>query len=127
MRAYVANDRNAHIDANIHPQLKSIKNKKVRGFYEEQNERLDDWAEVDMVVSSLADDIVDSMNPRDVDGDGVAEDRGPLGNSGEDLEPFLPEEERNKRAKSAKHARWAINVGPKTPTCLPKLTMYRST
>jgi len=90
--------------------LKSIKNKKVRGFYEEQNERLDDWAEVDMVVSSLADDIVDSMNPRDVDGDGVAEDRGPLGNSGEDLEPFLPGEERNKRAKSAKHARWAINI-----------------
>ena len=99
----------------------------MRGFYEEQNERLDDWAEVDMVVSSLADDIVDSMNPRDVDGDGVAEDRGPLGNSGEDLEPFLPEEERNKRAKSAKHARWAINVGLKLQTCPPKLTENRST
>jgi len=92
------------------PQLKSIKNKKVRGFYEEQNSRLDDWAEVDMVVSSLADDIVDSMNPRDTDGDGVAEDRGPLGNSGEELEPFLPEEERDRRARSAKHARWAINI-----------------
>jgi cation diffusion facilitator family transporter len=90
--------------------LKTIKNKKVRNFYEEQNERIDDWAEVDMVVSSLADDIVDSMNPRDTDGDGVAEDRGPLGISGGDLEPFLPEEERNRRAKSAKHARWAINV-----------------
>jgi len=90
--------------------LKSIKNKKVRGFYEEQNSRLDDWAEVDMVVSSLADDIVDSMNPRDTDGDGVAEDRGPLGNSGEELEPFLPEEERDRRARSAKHARWAINI-----------------
>ncbi|CAG5188002.1 uncharacterized protein ALTATR162_LOCUS11844 [Alternaria atra] len=90
--------------------LKTIKNKKVRNFYEEQNERIDDWAEVDMVVSSLADDIVDSMNPRDTDGDGVAEDRGPLGISGGDLEPFLPEEERNRRAKSAKHARWAINI-----------------
>ncbi|KAL1793575.1 hypothetical protein ACET3X_008557 [Alternaria dauci] len=90
--------------------LKSIKNKKVRGFYQEQNSRLDDWAEVDMVVSSLADDIVDSMNPRDTDGDGVAEDRGPLGISGEELEPFLPEEERDRRAKSAKHARWAINI-----------------
>ncbi|KAG9195917.1 hypothetical protein G6011_01038 [Alternaria panax] len=90
--------------------LKTIKNKKVRNFYEEQNERIDDWAEVDMVVSSLADDIVDSMNPRDTDGDGVAEDRGPLGSSGEDLEPFLPEEERDRRAKSAKHARWAINI-----------------
>lgn len=63
-----------------------------------------------MVVSSLADDIVDSMNPRDPDHDGVAEDRGPLGLSGEDLEPFLPEEEREKRRKAAKHVRWAINV-----------------
>ncbi|KNG47205.1 cation diffusion facilitator 10 [Stemphylium lycopersici] len=90
--------------------LKSIRNKKVRQFYEAQNERLDDWAEVDMVVSSLADDIVDSMNPRDPDHDGVAEDRGPLGSSGEDLEPFLPEEEREKRRKSAKHVRWAINI-----------------
>ncbi|KAI0569315.1 cation efflux family protein [Pyrenophora tritici-repentis] len=90
--------------------LKSIKNKKVRAFYEEQNQRLDDWAEVDMVVSSLADDIVDSMNPRDPDHDGVAEDRGPLGSSGEDLEPFLPEEEREKRRKSARSVKWAINV-----------------
>jgi hypothetical protein len=29
------------------------------------------------------------------------------------LEPFLPEEERDRRARSAKHARWAINVGLK--------------
>jgi hypothetical protein len=63
-----------------------------------------------MVVSSLADDIVDSMHPVDTDGDGVAEDRGPLGTSGEDLEPFLPEDEREKRRKSAKHVKWAINV-----------------
>lgn len=63
-----------------------------------------------MVVSSLADDIVDSMHPLDTDGDGVAEDRGPLGTSGESLEPFLPEDEREKRRKSAKHVRWAINV-----------------
>lgn len=91
-------------------QLKSIKNKKIRKFYEEQNERIDDWAEVDMVVTSLADDIVDSMNPQDPDHDGVAEDRGPLGHSGEDLEPFLPEEEREKRRKAVKHVRWAINV-----------------
>ncbi|EUC33541.1 hypothetical protein COCVIDRAFT_13222 [Bipolaris victoriae FI3] len=90
--------------------LKSIKNKEVRKFYEEQNERIDDWAEVDMVVTSLADDIVDSMNPRDTDHDGVAEDRGPLGLSGEDLEPFLPEDEREKRRKAAKHVKWAINI-----------------
>jgi hypothetical protein len=94
-------------------QLKSIKNKKVRGFYEEQNSRLDDWAEVDMVVSSLADDIVDSMNPQDPDHDGVAEDRGPLAGTGGSLEPFLPDDERERRAKSAKHVKWAINVGLK--------------
>jgi hypothetical protein len=92
-------------------QLKCIKNKKVRGFYEEQNRRLDAWLEVDMIVSSLADDIVDSMHPRDTDGDGVAEERGPLGSSGENLEPFLPEDEREKRRKSEKHVKWAINVG----------------
>lgn len=63
-----------------------------------------------MVVSSLADDIVDSMHPIDTDGDGVAEDRGPLGISGGDLEPFLPEEEREKRRQGAKRAKWAINV-----------------
>jgi len=90
--------------------LDSIRNKKVRKFYEEQNRRIDDWAEVDMVVSSIADDIVDSMHPRDTDGDGVAEDRGPLGTSGESLEPFLPEEEREKRRKSAKRVKWAINI-----------------
>lgn len=93
-----------------HLQLKCIRNKKVRAFYEEQNKRLDDWLEVDMVVSSLADDIVDSMNPADPDHDGVAEDRGPLGTSGESLEPFLPQDERERRARSAKHVRWAINV-----------------
>lgn len=90
--------------------MKCVPNKKLRAFYEEQNRRLDDWLEVDMVVSSLADDIVDSMHPIDTDGDGVVEDRGPLGTSGGDLEPFLPEEEREKRRKSAKQVRWAINV-----------------
>lgn len=63
-----------------------------------------------MIVTSLADDILDSMHPRDIDGDGVVDDRGPLGNSGEALEPFLPDNERERRAKSAKHVRWAINV-----------------
>lgn len=83
----------------------------MRAFYEEQNNRLDDWLEVDMIVTSLADDVLDSMHPRDTDGDGVVEERGPLGNSGESLECFLPDDEREKRAKSAKHVRWAINVG----------------
>jgi hypothetical protein len=108
-------------------QLKSIKNKKVRGFYEEQNSRLDDWMEVDMVVSSLADDIVDSMNPQDPDHDGVAEDLGPLARTGGNLEPFLPDDERERRRKSAKHVKWAINVGLHVALSVSRLTSVRST
>jgi hypothetical protein len=82
-----------------------------------------------MVVSSLADDVLDSMNPRDTDGDGVAEDRGPLGTSGEDLEPFLPDEERDRRRKAAKHVKWAINVSDRKTreTQYGLLRMNRST
>ena len=47
-------------------ELKDIKDKKVRAFYEQQNERLNDWLEVDTLVMSMADDVLDSMNPRDV-------------------------------------------------------------
>ena len=47
-------------------ELKEIKNKKVRAFYEQQNERLNDWLEVDTLVMSMADEVLDSMNPRDV-------------------------------------------------------------
>jgi len=72
---------------------------------------LDDWLEVDMIVMSLADDVLDSMDPQDRDGDGVVEDRGPLGNSAENVECFLPDDEREKRRKSARNVRWAINVG----------------
>ncbi|KAF2854338.1 hypothetical protein T440DRAFT_486910 [Plenodomus tracheiphilus IPT5] len=95
---------------NVDHEALEIYRKSDESFYEEQNSRIDDWLEVDMVVSSLADDIVDSMHPRDTDNDGVAEDRGPLGSSGENLEPFLPEDEREKRRKSAKHVKWAINI-----------------
>lgn len=52
------------------PQLKDIKDKKVRHFYKEQNERLNDWLEVDTLVMSMAHDILDSMNP-DRDHDGI--------------------------------------------------------
>ncbi|KAF1972236.1 hypothetical protein BU23DRAFT_164488 [Bimuria novae-zelandiae CBS 107.79] len=85
-------------------------NKKVRHFYEEQNRRLDDWLEVDSIVSTLADDVLDSMNPRDNDHDGVAEDRGPLGVSEERVECFLPDDERERRRKSARNVKWAINI-----------------
>ncbi|ORX98187.1 hypothetical protein BCR34DRAFT_641257 [Clohesyomyces aquaticus] len=91
-------------------ELKGIKDKKVRAFYEEQNRRLDDWLEVDTVVMSLADDVLDSMGPQDLDHDGVAEQRGPLYNSEENVEVFLPDEVREKRRKGERDARWAINI-----------------
>jgi len=34
--------------------LKEIKDKKVRRFYEDQNERLNDWLEVDTLVRHVA-------------------------------------------------------------------------
>ncbi|KAF2012842.1 hypothetical protein BU24DRAFT_435193 [Aaosphaeria arxii CBS 175.79] len=91
-------------------ELKAIQNKKLRAFYEEQNRRLDDWLEVDMVVTTLADDVLDSMGPRDLDHDGVAEDRGPLHTSEGTVECFLPDEEIEKRRKADRNVRWAINI-----------------
>ena len=44
-------------------ELDEIKNKGVRRFYEEQNERLNDWVEVDTLVMVVVDDVIDSMNP----------------------------------------------------------------
>lgn len=35
-------------------QLKEIKDKKIRRFYEDQNERLNDWLEVDTLVRHVA-------------------------------------------------------------------------
>ncbi|KAL5406509.1 hypothetical protein PMIN03_007752 [Paraphaeosphaeria minitans] len=91
-------------------ELKKISNKKLRSFYKDQNTRLDDWLEIDSMVSALADDVLDSMNPRDLDHDGVAEDRGPLGLSQDRVECFLPDEERERRRKSARNVKWAINI-----------------
>ncbi|GME48236.1 Cation efflux protein [Neofusicoccum parvum] len=91
-------------------ELKGIRNKKVRGFYKEQNERLDDWLEVDALVMAMADDVLDSMNPRDMDHDGVAEAGGALQATAESVEPLLPDEEREKRGKERRNARWAINI-----------------
>jgi hypothetical protein len=44
-------------------ELKSIRNKKVRRYDESQNERLDSWLEVDTLVKSMAEDILESLNP----------------------------------------------------------------
>jgi hypothetical protein len=51
-------------------EIKGIKNKKLRKFYEDQNASLNDWLEVDTVVRSIADDIFESFNP-DRDHDGI--------------------------------------------------------
>lgn len=91
-------------------EIKRIQNKKLRAFYREQNDRLDDWLEVDMVVTTVADDVLDSMGPRDLDYDGVAEDRGPLHTSEGNVECFLPDDERERRRKAARNAKWAINI-----------------
>lgn len=57
-------------------EIKQMKNKKIKAFYEAQNDRLNDWLEVDSLVMNMADDVLDSMNPQDADGDGVAEEGG---------------------------------------------------
>ncbi|KAK3935713.1 hypothetical protein QBC46DRAFT_367380 [Diplogelasinospora grovesii] len=92
-------------------ELKALgqKNKKLRRFYEEQNERLDAWLEVDALVHAVADDVIDSMNP-DADRDGVPERRVPLQDSAGAIEAFLPADHQEKRRRDEKHARWAINV-----------------
>ena len=91
-------------------EIQEIKNKKIRAFYEGQNERLNDWLEVDTVVQYIADDVLDSMDPQDLDGDGVAERRGALHDTGDRIHEMLPDDEREKRRKAERNARWAINV-----------------
>ena len=91
-------------------EIKGMKNKKVKSFYEKQNDSLNDWLEVDMLVSNVADEVLDSMNPRDLDGDGIAENGGALKRNGGDIEPLLPEDERESRRQGERRAKWAINV-----------------
>lgn len=91
-------------------QLKNIKNKKVRAFYEEQNGRLDDWMEVDAIVRTVSDDVLETMDPGDHDGDGLAERHGGLHDAGENVLSLLPEDTQERRRTDEKHAKWAINV-----------------
>lgn len=84
--------------------------KRVRRFYENQNQRLDDWLEVNAIVKALADDILESFDPRDDNGDGVAEGGGGLQDTEGCVEPFLPEEEQEKRRIARRNAKWAINI-----------------
>ncbi|KAB8345928.1 hypothetical protein FH972_022981 [Carpinus fangiana] len=95
-------------------EIKAMKklhvSKKVRKFYENQNEILDDWLEVDSVVLSISDDIVASFDPHDTDGDGFPDPVGGLHDTGDTVEPFLPASEREKRLKAKKRASLAINI-----------------
>ncbi|KAK4548341.1 hypothetical protein LTR36_010211 [Oleoguttula mirabilis] len=90
-------------------ELKGIKNKKVRQFYEDQNQRLNDWLEVDSIVMAVADDVLDSFDP-DPDHDGDMERAGGLQLGGGGIHEFLPEEEKEKRRKANKRAKLAINI-----------------
>lgn len=90
-------------------ELKAIRNKKVRAYYEAQNQKLNDWAEVDSLVWSLSDDIIDSTNP-DADHDGIIDSNAPLYSTDYDLEAFLPTEERDKRHHDSRVAQRALNV-----------------
>jgi cation diffusion facilitator family transporter len=89
--------------------LKSIKNKKLRRYYERQNATLTDWSEVDTIVRAMADDVMESMNT-DADGDGIREREGRLQNVEEHIEDMLPEDVQTRRAKANRNARWAINI-----------------
>lgn len=86
-----------------------MKNKKVKAFYQDQNARLNDWAEVDALVRHLADDVLDSFDP-DHDGDGRRENEGGILLEGGGIWEFLPDEVKKERTQAEKKARWAINV-----------------
>jgi cation diffusion facilitator family transporter len=90
-------------------QLKEIKSKGIRQFYEAQNERLNDWLEVDTIVKAMAEDVLDSMNP-DADHDGVPERGGRLQNVEERVEELLPDPIQEERRKATRKAKWAINI-----------------
>lgn len=90
-------------------ELKEIKNKKVRKFYEGQNDRLNDWLEVDTIVMAIADDVLESMDP-DPDHDGDQERHGGLQNTSGNIYEHLPEDEKERRSKAEWRAKWAINI-----------------
>ncbi len=99
-------------------ELKAIKNKKVRAFYEKQNDRLNDWLEVDAIVMAVADDVLESFDP-DPDHDGINERNNQgLHTSGGNIQDFLPEEEKERRQKAGNRAKWAININVIANICL---------
>ena len=90
-------------------ELKQIKNKEVRAFYEAQNDRLNDWLEVDAIVMAVADDVLESMDP-DPDNDGFRERSGNIQALAGNIGDLLPDDEKEKRRKASQKAKWAINI-----------------
>ncbi|CAK3854861.1 metal tolerance 11-like [Lecanosticta acicola] len=90
-------------------ELKEMKNKKVRKFYQEQNQRLNDWLEVDAIVMAIADDVLESMDP-DPDHDGHRERTGGIHEHLGNIGKLLPEDEQERRGKAERRAKWAINI-----------------
>ena len=66
--------------------------------------------EVNAIVKALSDDILESFDPRDDNGDGIAEGGGALMDTRGCIEPFLPDEEQEKRRVARRNAKWAINI-----------------
>ncbi|KAN0091983.1 hypothetical protein V8E51_017830 [Hyaloscypha variabilis] len=91
-------------------ELKNTKNETLHKIYARQNERLDDWMEVNAIVKALSDDILESFDPRDDNGDGIAEGSGALMDTRGCVEPFLPDEEQEKRQVARRNTKWAINI-----------------
>ena len=89
--------------------LKQIENKKLRKFYEKQNNIVDMWIEVDTLVYAMSDDLLDSMDP-DHDDDGIAERAGALQDVAGHISELLPPDTREERAKANKKATWAIYI-----------------
>ncbi|QUC22940.1 uncharacterized protein UV8b_07181 [Ustilaginoidea virens] len=93
-----------------HPdELGRIKSKPLRRFYERQNEMLNDWLEVDAVVTAIADDVLESMNP-DPDHDGDQERVGGLQHVAGRIGELLPDDEKARRREAARQASVAINT-----------------
>nr|OQO26190.1 hypothetical protein B0A51_08302 [Rachicladosporium sp. CCFEE 5018] len=90
-------------------ELKEIKDNKIRKYYEGVNDRLNDWLEVDAIVTAVADDVLESMDP-DPDHDGEDERGGGLQTMAGNIASFLPQEEQEKRRAAEKKAKWAINI-----------------
>jgi hypothetical protein len=57
-------------------------------------------------VKALSDDILESFDPRDDNGDGIAEGGGALMDTQGCVEPFLPDEEQERRRVARRNAEW---------------------